>query len=177
MTDSDSLSVTTLLMWNESITLPSWLNYDENTFTFNISYTSPSDIGNHKFTLYAYDGFNYPVNSDFYIKIEQNDPPVKEESIPNFEIMNYHNLDVTFQDIEVLFSDPNSLVLTASMRQSNNNPLPPFLSFDPSSNKLTGTPTVDDVGTWNLKYVATNTNQNEGHIAFVLKVLGRILNK
>ena len=177
VTDHDSPELETTLEWNDTETLPSWITFDNSTFTFNISSTSDPDIGNHKFTLVADDDYNFLVKGIFYIEILPNEPPEAQEPISDVEVVIYHNLEVLFEDINTLFVDPHSLSFTTSMSQLNNNSLPSFLSYDSSSNKLTGTPTVDDIGNWNLKLTATNSKTMQGYIPFVLRVKGKMILK
>jgi len=172
VTDSDTTNVFTSLKFNDSDTFPTWLIYDINTFTFETKSTTNDIVGFHKITILADDRVNPIEEKDFIIEIIFNPAPQKQNSISTIKIMNYHLINVTFQDIDILFTDPNSLGMNASMTTINDDPLPSFLTFDNDTNTLTGTPTIDDVGKLNLKYIATNDDGLTGYISFKIKIYG-----
>jgi hypothetical protein len=68
------------------------------------------------------------------------------------------------------FSDPENDPLTYSASQSNNLPLPVWLSFDPATLTFSGTPSVGNEGTLELQVRATDASGNNVSNIFQLTV-------
>jgi Tol biopolymer transport system component len=68
------------------------------------------------------------------------------------------------------FTDPENDALTYSASQSNNLPLPTWLSFDPATLTFSGTPSTGNEGTLELQVRATDTASNNVSNIFKLTV-------
>jgi hypothetical protein len=165
--DPENLAYTRTLEFNDSTTIPGWLNYDVSTYSFSIVSTSHTQGGNHRIAIVIEDEFNDPVKYTFALVITSNNTaPVKVKFIDSATIVNYNYLFVQFEDVHVLFTDPDGRPMTSDVKQANGNPLPLFLTYDITSNTLFGTPVIVDVGTWTLAYVAIDDIGNIGEIDF-----------
>ena len=116
-----------------------------------------NEFGSVTITISASDGaltsvtiFEVTVNS-------VNDSPTIVSNITNQSVDEYSNFILAVDSS--LFADidsGDSLTYTATL--SDNNPLPEWLTFDPSTQTFTGTPPPDAVGTLDLKVTATDTS-------------------
>ena len=151
-----------------SADLPYWLTIDPDTGAIS---GDPIDnhIGSHKITITATDNSGESVSQDFSITVENtNDAPTYTQ-ISN----TYIKEDATFQldtsghfdDADTPFGD--TLTFTATLEDGS--PLPDWLSFDPRSGNLSGTPSNDDVGTLNLRITASDS-EAETSQSFALNV-------
>ena len=160
---------------------PGWLSYDLSEFSFNIASTTNAMNGTYIVSIVIVDGINQEARENFTLVINYTPDPIKQMTIPNYIILNYKHLLVTFKgnyslifftDLNTLFVDPNTLPMTSNVIQADGTPLPSFLTFTSANNSLEGDPTSDHIGSWNLKYSAVNSNLNEGSINFKIKVEG-----
>jgi len=69
-----------------------------------------------------------------------------------------------------LFVDPEGGVLTLTAMQANGNPLPSWLAFDPANRTFNGIPENIDVGSLDLKIVATDEFGLTATVALILSV-------
>jgi hypothetical protein len=168
--DPESLVYTRTLEFNGTTTIPSWLSYDLSTYTFSIISTSNNLNGTHTISIVIEDEFNAAVRDDFELEVKVNYGPVKVRFIGRETIVNYNYLFVQFEDVDVLFNDPDGRPMTSAVRQANGDPLPAFLTYDIANNTMFGTPGFLHVGTWTLVYVAFDDHGNTEEIPFKLIV-------
>jgi hypothetical protein len=164
--DPETLPYTKSLEFNGTTVIPSWIIYDLTTFTFSIISTTNSLNGVHTLTLVVEDQFNAAVRDDFLLTIGVNYDPVKVRFIDSAAIVNYNYLFIQFEDVHVLFVDPDGRPMTSTITQANGDPLPAFLTYDIPSNTMFGTPEYLHVGTWTLIYVAIDDHYNTEEIPF-----------
>jgi hypothetical protein len=165
--DPESLAYTRSLEFNGSTTIPSWIIVDFSTYTFSIISTSNNINGTHTITIVIEDEFNAPVrSSDFQIQIIPNYSPLNMKFIDGATIVNYNYLSIQFEDVHVLFIDPDDRPMTSTVMQANGDPLPSFLTYDIATNTMFGTPEFIHVRTWTLIYVGIDDHGNTGDIHF-----------
>jgi hypothetical protein len=169
--DPEALSYTKSIEFNGTTTIPTWISYDLTTFTFSIISTSNTLNGTHTITLAIDDTFNTPVRVDFVIQIGINSSPVKVRFINSASIVNYNYLFIQFEDVHVLFTDPDSRPMTASITQANGDPIPSFLTYNIANNTMYGTPMFVHVGTWTLIYIASDDHSLTEEIPFKVVVM------
>ncbi len=110
---------------------------------------SKSDIDNYEIELIATDTDLNSASSTFAVRVEG--PPVTSGSIPN-KLANIGTSFSYFVDKNV-FPDPNGDVVYYSAQQTNQNPLPSWLSFA-SIGIFSGTPQSSDTGTYQINVFA-----------------------
>jgi hypothetical protein len=164
--DPEGLAYTKSLEFNGTTTIPTWISIDLTTFSFSIISTSNSISGVHTLTLVIEDDFNAPVRDDFLLTIGVNTSPVKVRFIDSASIVNYNYLFIQFEDVHTLFVDPDGRPMTATITQANGDPIPSFLTYDITSNTMFGTPSLINVGTWTLIYVASDDHSLTEEIPF-----------
>lgn len=69
------------------------------------------------------------------------------------------------------FIDPDGDVITYSATLMNGSALPSWLTFNPTTRTFIGTPTHDEIGTWNIKVIATDPSLAFAFDTFDLNVV------
>ena len=174
VSDPESLTVQRSILMNGS-PVESWLTSDLNDFKFSIISSSNSIAGVYTVSLTINDGFNPDVTESFTITIQENFAPVKVMSIENYEVVNYNLLNITFEDVDTLFQDPDGRPMNGSVRLFNGANIPSFLAYNPVENRMHGIPEIIHVGEWNFQYVATDDHNHEGIISFKVVVNRKLL--
>lgn len=149
--DGDALTFSATLENGDS--LPDWLSFNSETGVFNGTPRN-DDVGAIEVVVTASDG-SETISSTFAIDVENtNDGPVVESSILNATT----DEDAAFSlDVSENFSDQDlGDTLTFSATLENGEPLPSWLSIDPESGELTGTPENGDVGTIQISVTASD---------------------
>ncbi|MEZ6101439.1 MAG: putative Ig domain-containing protein [Pirellulaceae bacterium] len=171
-------SITLAAAWATGITadgqpidgqpLPAWLTFNPTTRTFTGT-PANNDVGELMIVVTATDQSNATGGDLFVLTIENTpDAPVVANDVPNqsadqgfpFQL----NLSNTFSDV-----DPGD-VLTLSVTQVNGSAIPAWLTFNATTNVLSGTPANEDVGTLELKVVATDRDNLTAEDTFFLNV-------
>lgn len=119
-----------------------WVNL--NPATGMVTFTAGlSNVGWNYFQITASDGLSTSLMQPFGILV--NSAPVINENLRTLYAI--ENIPFAVELPKGLFMDPdkNSLIITALV--SPNSPLPNWLSFDSSTNILSGTPASTDTGT------------------------------
>ena len=168
--DPEGLSYAKSLEFNGSSTIPNWLVYNLTEFDFAIITSSNSIKGSHNITVVVTDDYNPSVRASFVLSILENTSPQVEKFIENQAIVNFNYLFVQFLPVDELFSDPDNRTMTASMSQSNGDPLPSFLAYNRIDNTMFGTPEFVHIGDWLLSYIATDDHNLTSNIIFTLSV-------
>ena len=168
--DPESLNYTTTLLFEGSSTIPNWLTFDPQTYTFSIASISNSHVGVYNVTIGLKDDYHPEVYGSFFLVIIQNSAPQQIKLISSFEVVASINFSHQFDPVDELFSDPDNLAMTSNILEANGDPLPPFLFYNQSDNTLSGTPGVTDFGDWNLIYVATDNANLTSNTSFVMTV-------
>ena len=173
--DPETLSYTRALEVDGSTTIPSWLTYDLSTYSFSIVTSSNAIKGDHTITVIITDAYNTPVSKSFTLTVNENLAPQKNKVISSKSIVNYNLLTIMFEDIDVLFTDPDGRPMTPKVTQANGDPLPLFLAFNAVSNTLSGTPEFMHVGDWLISYIAVDDHNLEGAITFKVTVKRKLI--
>ncbi|MGK7933408.1 MAG: putative Ig domain-containing protein [Microcystaceae cyanobacterium] len=171
--EGDTLSYSAKLSNGDS--LPSWLDFDENTLTFsgtptNDDVTTLSEPLN--ITVTAIDGSDKPVSGSFFLTVNNvNDAPTLENAIPDQmatedQPFSYTIPSDTFDDVDIKYGD--SLDYSATL--SNGDSLPTWLTFDSNTRTFSGTPTDSDVGNLGIKVIAEDTTKAKADDTFILIV-------
>ena len=149
--------------------LPSWLTFDASTRSFNGT-PSNSDVGTVNIKVIATDKQGATVNDSFTLTVENvNDVPTLESAIANQtatedSAFNFIIPDNTFNDVDALDE------LTYSVTLEDGSELPSWLTFDASTRRFSGTPSNSNVGTVNIKVIATDKQGATVNDSFTLTV-------
>ncbi len=100
--------------------------------------------------------------------IPQNDLPVVVNPIDPQMI--YSRRPLSFTIAANTFEDADGDALALSVRSANGAPLPPWFSFDPATETLSGTPSHEDVGTLDLVAIADDSNGGRVSTGFVFEI-------
>ncbi len=140
--------------------LPSWLSFDAATRTFSGT-PQNGDVGTLTVRVIATDQSNATAEGTFQLAIaDLNETPIVAN--PILDQSATEDTAFSFQVPASTFSDPDlpdntpSLQLTYSATLENGNPLPNWLSFDPVTRTFSGTPQNADVGTLNVRVIASD---------------------
>ncbi|MEH2208188.1 MAG: putative Ig domain-containing protein [Nostoc sp.] len=164
--DGDSLTYTATLENGDS--LPSWLSFNTATKTFSGTPLN-ANVGSLNIKVIATDTALAQANDVFVLTVNNtNDPPEVFQAIADKEatedtVFNFTIPDNTFIDI-----DGDSLTYTATLE--NGNSLPSWLSFNAATKTFSGTPLNANVGSLNIKVIATDTALAQANDVFVLTV-------
>ncbi|MFN4281736.1 MAG: putative Ig domain-containing protein [Alphaproteobacteria bacterium] len=136
--------------------LPSWLSIDANTGTLSGT-PANGDVGLYSVTVTATDASGASVSDTFDLTVENvNDAPVVTVGIADAAT----DEDAAFSyDTSANFADDDTIhgdVLSYSATLANGDPLPAWLSIDPATGELSGTPANGDVGVISIIVTATD---------------------
>lgn len=111
----------------------------------------------------------YDAGTGNDIVIAKNQPPVVTEEIDDQE----PNEDAEFSlSVGENFSDPDvNDTLTFTATKANGDPLPAWLSFNDETQRFTGIPTNDDVGSFDVKVTATDPKNASVSDTFTITVI------
>lgn len=135
--------------------LPAWLAFDPTTRTFSGTPTN-DDVGVWMIRVVATDESGQSATQEFALEVENvNDAPVAQQPLTDHEvtsggIFSYQVPAAAFDDVDA------DDVLTFEATLANGSPLPAWLSFDPASGLFFGTPGSGDIGTLQIRVVATD---------------------
>ncbi|GFE67498.1 putative Ig domain-containing protein [Chroococcus sp. FPU101] len=146
----DSLTYTATL--ENGSPLPSWLSFNATTRTFSGNPTN-ADAGTFNVYVTATDEAGASVTDTFALNISDptiNNPPsvanaIADQSTTEDQLFSFQVPENTFDDID---ADP----LTYSATLTDGTPLPSWLTFDPATSTLSGTPTNSDIPTFSITY-------------------------
>ncbi len=150
----DILTYTATLSNNDP--LPSWLSFDPTTRTLS-GIPDNENVGSLGIKVTATDTAGATVSSSFNLAIANtNDAPTVGNAIADHKTpagvpFSFTFADNTFNDVDT----GDSLTYTATL--SNSNPLPNWLSFNPTTHTFSGTPATENVGYLAITVTATDT--------------------
>ncbi|MFM7364677.1 MAG: putative Ig domain-containing protein, partial [Cuspidothrix sp.] len=136
--------------------LPSWLTFNPTDSTFSGTPTN-DHVGNLNVKVIATDKAGANVSDVFGITVENvNDVPtlanaISDQNAKQGNVFNFPIPTNTFTDIDA------GDVLSYSATLENGNALPSWLTFNSTTRTFSGTPTNDNVGSLNVKSIATDT--------------------
>lgn len=150
--------------------LPNWMNFDPITRVLS-GIPGNAEVGSINLKITATDLAGESATQTFVLTVTNtNDAPVVVGSIENQQVVDGNTYTYTipsalFQDVDV------GDTLTLSMAQSNQSPLPTWLTFDPQTLTLTGSPSAADIATpLNLTVTASDTSGSSVSTSFTLTV-------
>lgn len=138
--DGQNLSLSATLA--NGTQLPTWLTFDAQSGEFSGT-PLEGDSGFYQVVVTADDGAGGTVSDEFLLTVDAvNDAPVAAGSLSTATAREGENFALV---IPVnLFSDPDGDVLSITAELSNGDPLPTWLSYDPSRRELRGQPRDGD---------------------------------
>jgi Ca2+-binding RTX toxin-like protein len=149
--------------------LPDWLSFDAATRTFS-GITGNGNVGEIHVKVTAVDGSGGTASSDFAIAVANvNDAPaivypIADQAALEDAVFSFTVPADAFNDIDVGDN------LTYSATLANGDPLPSWLTFDPGTRTISGTPGADQVGSLSIRIAATDTSGLSASDTFDLKV-------
>lgn len=132
-------------------------------------------VSNDKYLFYTSGGNSMSSYYTYWVRIDSlldslrhtNFSPYLSNQIPNQTDSVGYNYSYTLPDT-TFYDDDGNNTLTYSATLSNGNPLPGWLSFDPSTKLFYGTPTI--IGNTLIKVIATDTANAKAYCTFNLKI-------
>nr|WP_244329378.1 Calx-beta domain-containing protein [Tolypothrix sp. PCC 7910] len=158
-----------------SAIVPSWLTFNATTRTFSGT-PGNGDVGTVNIKVTATDSAGASVEDTFSLTvINTNDAPtvgsaIADQTATTNSLFSFTLPVNTFLDVDA----GDSLSYTASLE--NGSPLPTWLTFNPATRSFSGTPTLTDVGTLNIKVQATDTNNASANDIFAINITNLINN-
>jgi hypothetical protein len=139
--------------------LPDWLSFDATTMTFSGT-PHDSDVGIVSVTVTASDGA-LTGSDTFHIDVaDVLNAPVVSAGIANQEATEGQNFVFTIPDDS--FADADGDTLTFSATTAADNPLPDWLSFDPTTRTFSGTPADADIRALAVGLLAVKVTVSDG---------------
>ncbi len=156
------------------ITVPSWLTLTDNGDSTATLTGTPlnENVGENPVEITVTDGINDPVVQSFTINVANaNDAPyyanpIPDQITPEDALFEYTFAENTFGDDDLIHGD----VLTYASTLDDGSPLPAWLSFDPATRTYSGTPLSADIGTIDVKVVATDIAMETAEGVFLIVV-------
>ena len=154
----DSLTYTANLA--DGSELPSWLTFDAETRTFNGTPIN-ENVGNQTIKVTASDNDGETASDTFELEVANvNDAPTVKSALANQTAT--EDIEFSFTFAESTFNDVDTGdSLTYSATLSNGSELPSWLSFDAETRTFSGVAVNEDVGSLNIKVIATD---NDGEV-------------
>ncbi len=156
--DKDILSYSAKLAGSN--VLPGWLGFDSALRKF---YGTPFGKGVYPIEVTANDGFGGTVSDTFTITVPNSAPIVLNP--PGTQLASV-GIFFSYAFNSNTFFDVDNDVLTYSTSQ-----LPAFLSFNPATRTFSGTPQVQDIGTYSITLSAEDPDKAKASTTFSLTVL------
>ncbi len=153
-TDADGDTLTYSATLDNDSSLPSWLNFNSTTRTFSGT-PMVNNLGSLNIKVTASDG-TATVSEIFALSVSElpNTAPVVNEAIADVTT----NVSAPFNFIipQNTFSDAEGNPLTYSATLEDGSPLPSWLIFDTTTGSFSGTPTVNNIGSFNIQVTASD---------------------
>jgi Ca2+-binding RTX toxin-like protein len=163
----DTLSYTATLANGDD--LPSWITFDAATGTFSGT-PGNGNVGPLSVMVTATDSSGVIASSSFELDVANvNDAPtliypIADHAAVEDAVFSFTVPADAFNDIDVGDN------LTYSATLANGDPLPSWLTFDPGTRTISGTPGADQVGSLSIRIAATDTSGLSASDTFDLKV-------
>jgi Ca2+-binding RTX toxin-like protein len=173
-TDEDAGDMLTLsATLADDSALPVWLTFNAATATFS-GIPDDAQVGTLDLKVAATDLENLNVSDVFRLTVANvNDAPtvaapIADQTAAEDSAFTLTVPTTTFADVDVIHGD----VLTYSARLANDNPLPAWLSFNPTTRMFSGTPVAGDAGSLLIAVTATDTEAGAAMDLFTVTVSG-----
>ncbi|MEH2086477.1 putative Ig domain-containing protein, partial [Nostoc sp.] len=163
----DILTYTATLENGDS--LPSWLSFNAATKTFSGTPLN-ANVGSLNIKVIATDTALAQVSDVFVLTVNNtNDPPEVGNEIANQPATEDTVFNFTFPDNTFIDIDAGD-ILTYTATLENGDSLPSWLSFNAATKTFSGTPLNANVGSLNIKVIATDTALAQVSDVFVITV-------
>ena len=165
--DGDTLSYSASL--SNGSALPSWLEFNGSTRSF-IGTPLNNDVSAFNITVIARDPSGATVSDTFTLTVENVndeptlDNPIADQSTSEDQAFNFLFPNNTFSDIDA------GDTLTYSTTLTDDSALPNWLTFDANTQAFSGTPANEDVGSFDIKVIATDNAGATAEDTFTLTV-------
>ncbi len=157
------------------VTIPAWLTLTDNGDNTATLTGTPlnENVGENAVEITVTDGINDPMAQSFIINVANvNDAPYYANAIPNQEAHEDMAFEYTFPENTFLDDDLiNGDVLTYTSTLDDDSALPAWLGFDPATRTYSGMPVFADIGTYNVKVIATDIENQTAEGVFVITVV------
>ena len=153
--------------------LPTWLSFDPLTRTFS-GMPLNTDVGTLAITVTATDQGSLSASTGFTLAVQNiNDMPtvatlIADQTAAEDSAFTLTIPGATFADEDLIHGD----VLTYQATLANGSPLPAWLSFNPTSQTLSGTPGAGDAGSLQIAVTATDSGNLNATDLFTLAISG-----
>ena len=153
--------------------LPIWLSFNSATRMFSGTPLN-SDVGTLALTVTVTDQDSLSASTGFTLAIQNvNDAPtvvapIADQTAAEDSAFTLTVPGTTFTDADLIHGD----VLTYGATLVNGSPLPAWLSFNPSTRTLSGTPSAGDAGTLQIVVTATDSGNLSVTDTFALAISG-----
>ncbi|AFJ03706.1 Alkaline phosphatase [Methylophaga frappieri] len=167
--DSSGDTLTYSIQMADDSPIPNWLNFDPTTQFFSGT-PENEDVGTYEITVTATDETGLSASENFLLTVNNvNDAPTVSHEITNQYIHEDEALiftvpSETFTDIDI----GDTLTLYAQLADDTD--LPSWLEFDSATQTFIGTPSNDDVGTYDIQITALDNEWGFVNTVFTLTV-------
>ncbi|MFN6451438.1 MAG: putative Ig domain-containing protein [Nostoc sp. EfeVER01] len=149
--------------------LPSWLTFNANELTFSGTPTN-DHVGSLNIKVTATDPALAEISDVFALTIAKaNNPPIVDRAIADQKVtaettFNFTIPENTFSDVDI----EDTLIYTATL--DNGDPLPSWLTFNANKRTFSGVPTINNLGSLNIKVIVKDSVGAEVSDVFALTV-------
>jgi Ca2+-binding RTX toxin-like protein len=155
--------------------LPSWLTFNAATRTFSGT-PNNSEVGSLNIKVTATDKAGATATDSFAITVANtNDAPILGSAIADQSATSNSLFSFTIPANSFTDQDAGD-ILSYSATLENGSPLPTWLTFNSRTASFSGTPSLSDVGTLNIKVQVTDTSNASTSDIFVINITNSINN-
>ena len=148
--------------------LPNWLSFDPATGTFSGTPTN-GDVGEVTIELSAVDSQDARTSTQFTVDVANTNDAPESSEIPEQTMREGVAGSI---ELSSFFSDPDTGdTLTFSAELESGNDLPGWLSLNPETGTLTGSPSNEDVGTLSVRVTAADSQSATASTLLLLRIL------
>jgi len=175
--DTEDILTYTATLENDEL-LPTWLNFNPTTNTFSGTPTN-QDVGSLNIKVTATDSAGAKATDVFTLTTvaqeilggtgELNTAPILQNAIADQTAQEDQAFNFTV-DANTFSDADTDDILTYTATLENDDLLPTWLNFNPTTNTFSGTPTNQDVGNLNIKVTATDSAGDTVTDVFTLTV-------
>ncbi|HMS82056.1 MAG TPA: calcium-binding protein [Nitrospira sp.] len=152
--------------------VPSWLSFDAATRTFS---GTPDDaqVGTLNLTVTATDAGGLSAVSSFALTVQNVNEaptvanPIADQQVTQGTVFSFVVPTNAFADQDAMYGD----TLTYSATRTDGTALPTWLTFNPNTRMLSGTPFGGDIGTFDVRVMVTDTGTLSTSDVFSLTIL------
>ncbi len=118
-----------------------------------------------------FDGFGKQVDRTYVFRIKFNNPPIPSVVLPDQEVI--RGVPFAFTVALESFADPDTddTELHYSATSADGGPLPGWLNFDPVERRFSGTAGNFDIGEFQIRVIATDSDGGSAYSDFLIEVV------